>query len=182
MHDVSDRYRRLAEAFGEKVAAVPADRWGAPTPCEGWTARDLVRHVIDAHGIFLGLVGRQMGDIPPVEDDPVAAFGAARARVQADLDDPVLAGEEFDGFFGRSTFAQGVDRFLCSDLLLHGWDLARATGLDETMDSVEVTRVFDQLRSFGESARAPGAFGAEIEAPPGADEQTQLLSFAGRRV
>ena len=48
------------------------------------------------------------------------------------------AGTEFDGFFGRSTFAQGVDRFLCSDLVLHGWDLARATGLDETMDPAEI--------------------------------------------
>ena len=110
-----------------------------------------------------------------------ASFAAARATVQADLDDPERAGAEFDGFFGRSTFALAIDRFLNSDLLLHGWDLARATGLDETMDPDDVTRVFEQSRAYGAAARSPGVFGAEVEAPPGADEQTRLLAFTGRR-
>jgi len=181
MDETANRYRRLAAAFGEKVAAVPAARWGDPSPCEEWTARDVVRHVIDAHGIFLGLVGRESGDIPSVDDDPVAAFAAVRELVQGDLDDPARAGAEFDGFFGRSTFAQGVDRFLCSDLVLHGWDLARATGLDETMDPAEIPRVLEQFRAFGDAARSRGVFGPELEAPPGADDQTRLLASSGRR-
>jgi uncharacterized protein (TIGR03086 family) len=181
MDDIADRYRRLAASFADKVAAVPPERWSAPSPCEGWTARDLVRHVIEAHGLFLGLVGRELGEVPSVEDDPAGAFAAARARVQADLDDPERAGAEFEGFFGRSTFAHGVDRFLSTDLVLHGWDLARAAGLDETIDPDDVRRVFDLLRSFGDAARSPAAFGPEIEAPASADEQTRMLAFAGRR-
>ncbi|MDQ4020345.1 MAG: maleylpyruvate isomerase family mycothiol-dependent enzyme [Actinomycetota bacterium] len=38
----------LADAFAAKIAAVPDDRWASPSPCEGWTARDVVRHVIDS--------------------------------------------------------------------------------------------------------------------------------------
>ena len=61
MSEVSERYRRLSDAFATKVAAVPADKWDAPTPCGDWTTRDLVRHVVDTQGLFLGLVGKQIG-------------------------------------------------------------------------------------------------------------------------
>src|SRR5881394_3747770 len=121
MSEVAERYRRLSTAFAEKVAAVPKDRWSNQSPCAEWKARDVVRHVVDTQGIFLGFVDKKMDDIPSVDDDPVAAWNAARAAVQANLDDPAAAKLEFDGFWGRSTFEAGVDRFLCTDLVVHGW-------------------------------------------------------------
>ena len=51
MTETSQRYARLADAFAAKIAAVPDDRWACPSPCEGWTARDVVRHVIDSQEI-----------------------------------------------------------------------------------------------------------------------------------
>lgn len=177
----ADRFRRLASAFADKIAAVPPDRWEQPSPCEGWTARDVVRHVVDSQGLFLRLVGRELGDVPSVDDDPLAAWNAARAVTQANLDDPQLASEEFDGFFGRTTYAQGVDRFLCTDLVLHGWDLARAAGLDERIDPEDVARVMEDMKAFGDAARSPEAFGPALDPPPGADEQTRVLAFTGRR-
>jgi len=127
-------YARLADDFAATISAVDDDQWGLPSPCDGWTARDLVGHVVDAHGIFLRLVGRELGDIPSVEDDPAAAFAAARAVVAADLDDPERAGATFDGLSGRTTFEEAIERFLVGDLLIHCWDLARATGGDERLD------------------------------------------------
>ena len=80
MSEIADRYRRLAAAFSEKVAAVPDDRWEARTPCEGWSARELVGHVVDTQGMFLGFVGRSLpDDRPSVDDDPLTAWTAARA-------------------------------------------------------------------------------------------------------
>lgn len=63
MSDVSDRYLRLNDAFAAKITAVPADAWDNPTPCKGWNARDIVRHVISTQGMFLGFVGLELGDI-----------------------------------------------------------------------------------------------------------------------
>ncbi|MGI8875145.1 MAG: maleylpyruvate isomerase N-terminal domain-containing protein, partial [Egibacteraceae bacterium] len=77
MEDIAQRYRRLAEAFNATVDAVPDDRWDSPSPCEEWSARDVVAHVVETQGIFLGLVGRQLGDIPAVDDAPGAAARAA---------------------------------------------------------------------------------------------------------
>ena len=181
MTEVAERYRRLADAFSAKVAAVPDDRWASPSPCPGWAARDVVRHVIDTQGMFLGFVGRELGDIPSVDDDPVAAWTAARAVVQGDLEDPERASAGFDGFTGRTTFEAAVDGFLCFDLVVHGWDLARAAGLDEGMDPDEVVRVRRRAESFGDAMRSPQAFGPELESPAGADEQDRLLAFLGRR-
>jgi uncharacterized protein (TIGR03086 family) len=181
MSDVSDRYRRVADAFAETAAAVPDDRWESPSPCPGWAARDVVRHVVETQGMFLGFVGRELGEIPSVDDDPVAAWAAARSVVEADLQDPARAAAEFEGFAGPTTFEKSVDQFLCFDLVVHRWDLARAAGLDERMDPDDVARVRRQAEAFGDAMRSPQAFGPELEAPEGADEQTKLLAFLGRR-
>ncbi len=181
MSDIADRYRRLAAAFTEKVAAVPPDRWAEQSPCEDWTALDVVRHVVETQGLFLGFVGRDMPDLPPVDERPLDAWQAAGDVVQGDLDDPDRADEAFDGYFGRTTFAESIDRFVCLDLVIHAWDLARATGIDERLDPEEVRRQLEMTRTFGEVLRSSGVCGPELEPPPGADEQTRLLAFLGRR-
>jgi uncharacterized protein (TIGR03086 family) len=180
MSEVADRYRRLTDAFAAKVAAVPADTWEHPSPCDGWTARDIVRHVIATQAMFVGFVGLELGAIPSVDDDPVAAWDAARAVVQRALEDPACAAAEFDGFSGRSTFEAAVDRFLCFDQVVHGWDLARTAGLDERIDPAEIARVRVQAEAFGDALRGPQAFGAPVEPPAGSDDQARLLAFLGR--
>ena len=59
---------------------------------------------------------------------------------------------------------------------------SRATGGDERLDPDEVHAVFEAMQPMDEMMRVPGVFGPKVEAPPGADEQTRLLAFMGRRV
>lgn len=178
---VSQRYERLAATFAERVAAVPPDRWSSESPCEGWTARDVVGHVIDSHSMFLGLIDRSLPpSAPSVAADPVGAFAVARQEVQASLDDPVIANTEYDGAFGPTPFQQGVDLFLSFDLAVHGWDLAKAAGLPAHIDPDEVPRVRAVAESFGDALRGPGWFGPEVELPADADDQAKLLAFLGR--
>lgn len=181
MTEIADRYRRLAAGFTEKVEAVPADRWSAQTPCEDWSARDLVQHMVDTQGMFLGFVGRSLPELPSVADDPLGAWRGATAAVQADLDDAERAAAEFDGFFGRSTFEAGVDRFLSFDLLVHGWDLAQATGQDDRIDPDDLARLQAAAEAFGDAMRAPGAFDDAVEPPHGADDQARVMAFLGRQ-
>jgi uncharacterized protein (TIGR03086 family) len=180
MSEISERYARLSRAFGDKVAAVGAGSWDNPSPCEGWTARDVVRHGVDSHGLFLGFVDRTLDDIPSVDDDPRAAFEAARSVVLADLEAPERAGAAYESIFGPSTFEQGIGRFICFDLIVHGWDLARATGQDDRIDPEDVAALRTAAESFGVAMRGPGAFGPEVEPPPGADDQDRLMAFLGR--
>jgi uncharacterized protein (TIGR03086 family) len=68
---------------------------------------------------------------------------------------------------------------------VHGWDLARATGQDETIDPDEVVQAFAAVRAieaaFGERMRSAGSFGPALEAPSDASEQDRLLAFVGRQ-
>ncbi|MCU1354211.1 MAG: hypothetical protein JWM05_3420 [Acidimicrobiales bacterium] len=181
MTEISDRFRRRAETFQRRIDAVPDDRWGDQSPCEEWSARDVVRHVVETHGMFLGFVDRELGEIPSVDDDPSGAFAAANAVVQAGLEDPELAGRGYEGFFGETSFGESVDRFLSYDLVIHGWDLAKATGQDDRIDPVDLDGALEAAKSFGPALRSPGAMGPEREAPPDADEQARLLAFLGRQ-
>ncbi len=101
-------------------------------------------------------VGRELGELPSVDDDPVAAWAGARDAVQADLDDPTRAEAVFQGFRGPTTLAAAVDRFIGFDQVVHRWDLARATGLDERMDPVEVRTAFETIAYFGADLRRAG--------------------------
>ena len=178
----ADRYRTLAQSMTECIAGVPDDKWGAATPCEGWTARDVVGHLVDTSGMFLGFIGQDAPGGPSGDEDPLGAFTTARDAVQGALDDPATAAQEYDGMFGRTSFAKSVDGFLSADLVIHRWDLARATGQDETLPPAEVQRIQAELAPMDEKMRGPGAFGPKLEPPAGADEQTKLLAFLGRQV
>jgi uncharacterized protein (TIGR03086 family) len=180
MSDTAARYRRLSDLFAATVAGVADDGWSVQSPCEDWTARDVVGHVVATQGMFLGFVRRELGDGPTVEDDPAAAWDYARTKVQADLDDPARAAATFEGFTGLSTFEAAVDRFLCTDLVLHRWDLARASGQEVTIDPADMAHVREAMADLADRMRGPGAFGPELDPPPGADEQTTFLAFFGR--
>ena len=179
MSETSERYRRLSDDYAATIASIPADGWDAPSPCEGWTARDVVRHVVDTQGIFLGFVGRDRGDVPDVDTEPARAWDHARAIVQAELDDPARATQTFQGFTGPTTFEAAVDRFLVSDLVVHGWDLARSQGQEVQLAEADMAHVEEQLGPMAEQMRK-GAFGPEIDPPEGADRQTRFLAFLGR--
>jgi uncharacterized protein (TIGR03086 family) len=180
MSEIADRYRRLAAAVTDTVAAVPADGWEAPSPCEGWSARDVVGHLVDTQGLFLGFIDGSVPDGPGVDDDPLGAWTNASGAVQAALDDPVRATQTYDGFFGTTTFEAAVDRFLVFDLIVHRWDLAKATGGDETVCDEDAELVIAGAAGFGEALHSEGVCGPEVPVPAGADLQTRMLAIVGR--
>lgn len=97
------------------------------------------------------------------------------------LEDPATATRTYEGQTGVRTFEWAVDTFLSFDLVVHGWDLARATGQGEHIDPSELARIRADSEDWGEMARAPGVFGPALDPPPDADEQTRVLAFLGRR-
>lgn len=181
MSEIAQRYHRLAARFADRIAAVPDGRWDDPTPCEGWSVRTLVNHVVETQSKFRGLVGREPITTPDPATDPATAWDAARTVMQADLDDPARAAAGYEGAFGRGTFEEAVDQFLNLDLIVHGWDLARATGQDERIPSEDLAHVRAQADNLGDMMRRSGAFGPAVEVPADADEQARVLALLGRR-
>jgi uncharacterized protein (TIGR03086 family) len=164
------------------VEAVPEDRWSSPSPCEDWDARDVLSHVVGNVGWFFTLIGRDAPDGPAVDADPTGAWRAGRDALQAALDDQATAGITYDSpMMGQGTFEQAVDRFGNLDVLIHTWDLARATGGDEHLDDSEVHQAIEACAAMDDMLRSSGACGPKLDPPPGSDEQTRLLAFLGRR-
>ena len=70
--------------------------------------------------------------------------------------------------------------FRIPDILIHTWDLARATGQDETLDPTEVRDLFAGMEPMDEFLRQSGHYGPRVDVPPEADDQTKLIAFTGR--
>jgi uncharacterized protein (TIGR03083 family) len=136
MREAGDRYRRRADAFGALIDRTAPERWTSPSPCEGWLARDVVAHVVDYSGHVL-CERAGMSDVPVFADfdDPAAAFGAIREVVERVLDDAETSPD----------MANYLDLAVSFDLPQHGWDLAKATGQDPTMDPAEVELLWSSL-------------------------------------
>ena len=131
-------------------------------------------------GLFFRAAGLEPPVIPPVDDDPVAAWFALDRALQAALADPVVAATEFDSPAGRHTVEAAIDIFGTSDILVHTWDLARAVGLDEALDPDEVHNLLQGMEPMDAVLRDSGHFGPRVDVPADADEQTRLIAFTGR--
>ena len=182
MSEAARRFDAIAGAFTERVEAVPPDRWDSPAPCDGWVARDVVRHLVEwIPGLFEAYAGRSMPIAVSVDDDPAGAWRSVHDQLAAWLADPAVASEEIEPPPGPMTIETAIDMLITGDLLVHTWDLARATGLDEHLDAAEVHRMYEGMLPMDEALRQSGHFGPRVAVPDDADEQTKLLAFTGRR-
>lgn len=182
MTETGERWRKLAGGLTRRVEDVPDDGWESSAPCEGWVARDVVRHIVEwMPGLFLGSAGLPIPQGPSADDDPVGAWRAVDSAIQAALDDPESAHRMTETRAGRMTVEQLVEMTGLMDLLVHTWDLARATDEDETLDADEVHAFLVGIEPWDAALRRSGHYGPRVPVPDDADEQTRLIAFTGRQ-
>jgi uncharacterized protein (TIGR03086 family) len=174
--------------FARVLGAVTTQDWASPTPCEGWTVRDLVVHVVGGTVTSVALLDGASRDeafalrqTDVLGDEPLEAFRTAQAQLserfrKADLEMIV------HHMVGDIPAAMLLG-FRIGDLTLHSWDLARAVQADETLDPVLVQAAWDALAPMGETIGQTGVFGAGPSGAVGEDAplQTRLLDLTGRR-
>jgi len=188
--ELYEAFDRAIGSTAEIVKTVRIDQAGAATPCTEWDVRDLLNHVIGtlwlSEALFTDRAPRYPmapGALPPADlagDDPAAAYAEActAALTAAAADDnltrvhptplgdmpgPALAG------------------FTTLDILVHGWDLAKATGQPAGLDDAMAAHVL----AFAEQAvtqdtRAP-RIGPAVPVPAGAPLTDRLVAFLGRQ-
>lgn len=182
MDDIIERYTRITGQFTDRVRAVPDEAWDNDSPCEGWTARDIIGHLTEWIRDFFGAQGVDFGPAPSAADDPVAAWAAVDDALAAALADPAAASRTVEMPFGPQSLAESIDMIVIGDVFTHSWDLARATGLDESLDPDQLQRMLASMSSIPDDVlRADGMFGPRLEVPDDADDQTRFLAFVGRR-
>ena len=181
MNQARERYRLTAGSFDTRVLAAPHDRWNAQSPCTEWSARDVVAHVVDNHRRLITEVAGVDSEPMTAEEDPKAAWTSAYTNMRELTEDPEAMARPVQGPTGRIPLEQMLPQFVCMDMLVHTWDLARAVGGDERLDEKSVHDTYEALKPMDTMIRQPGVFGPKLDAPPGADIQTEFLYFLGRR-
>lgn len=172
--DQLDLYADASEWTVAKARAAATDL-GADTPCEGWDVRTLMNHILATQAYFMGAATGQEASPPTGEppelltEDPAADF--ARSRTE------VLRAFTGDGVVESTGPLLGI---AFADQLVHGWDLARATGQDASMPDGLAEAAYAAIHGkFTDDQRA-GTFGPEVPVPDDASAQDRLLAYTGR--
>jgi uncharacterized protein (TIGR03086 family) len=153
--------------------------WAAPAPVAGWTARDVVDHLVTWLPGFLSAGGVALPAGPAVADDPAAAWHHHADAVQALLTD--RGDESFTHpYVGTHPLARAIDQFYVSDVFMHSWDLARASGQEPRLDDDFAGQLLEGLRSMEQVLRDSGQYGPAVPVPDDAPVVDRLMGFIGR--
>ncbi|MFU8872733.1 TIGR03086 family metal-binding protein [Micromonospora sp. SL4-19] len=176
----AERHRHISATFTDRVRATK--HWDAPSPVADWTARDVVRHLVEWLPSFLAAgAGVDLPGGPSVDDDPVAAWQAHCDGVQALLDDPGTPQRMLvNRHVGEVPLDQAIDRFYTTDVFMHTWDLARATGQDDRLDADFCEMLLAGMEPLDDVLRSSGQYGPRVPTPADADAQTRLVGYIGR--
>lgn len=179
----AEEYREIGGRFTRLVEGVPdTATWDRPSPVAGWTARDVVRHLVEWFPGFLSAgAGVELPSGPSVDDDPVAAWRTFSDGVQALLDDPASAELVVrNPHIGDVPLPQAVSRFFTADVFMHTWDLARASGQDVDLDADRCAAMLAGMQPIEEMLRASGQYGPAVPVPDDASVQDRFVAFIGR--
>jgi uncharacterized protein (TIGR03086 family) len=180
------QYTTIMFGFEHVLRLVPPDAWDNPSPCEGWSARQVAGHAMAVVNNIAarGGVGTRVDAFADLDElagrDPLATFRAIRERFLEATDQAGALQTPVESSLGPMTLDEFIGR-MRSDTLVHTWDLARATGVDEALDPGAVSAVYaDYLSGVNEAPRVPGRYAEAIEADPDASEQDRMIAFTGR--
>ena len=168
------------------LGQVKPEQLTGPTPCTGWDLHTLVNHVIlwTAYS-----AERRARDEPLPEDLMTRDFAAERgfaAGYAAQLDRAVAAWsapQAWEGelkVIGSPTPAADVGALLVTEMVLHGWDIARAIGEDYQVAGDVAAAVYRAVEANAELYRKYEGFAAAVEAPGTAPVLDRALALSGR--
>ena len=167
---------QVADRWSEVYAQIRDGQWDSPTPCEGWTVRDLVDH-LQWHVTALQMLG--------ADTQPGGGWEDIRSDLDALLSDPSRLEGNVNDFGGMPRSALAA--FLVGDRLIHTWDLARSIGVDETLPPDAVAATMEGLQHVpvellrGRNPLGLDMMGDAVAVPDDVTDQDKMLAYAGRR-
>lgn len=170
----------------QTLARVPDDAWDDPSPCAGWTLREVAGHAMAVtRNIALRAAGRDapdaftdVGAIAGV--DPLRSFRSIRSQFLEATDRRDALQHPVASRVGDMT-VDGYMGFMRSDTFVHTWDVARGAGIDPHFDDSMVSLVLDDYRRRDMAPfRVPGRYDDAIAVPAGTSELAQLIALTGR--
>lgn len=185
-----DQLARALDATAPLIAGVGSDQWSNPTPCPEWNVRTLVNHLVSGNRMFAGILRgeplerlRQLRESDQLGDDPAGAYREAGADLQAAFSQPHVMERIFQAPVG-SVPGVVLLHLRITELLVHGWDLARATGQPARLpeDLAEEELSFAQGQQAPDVPRTGHPFGPVQPVAADAPAIDRLAAYLGRPV
>ena len=183
--DPIELYQAAVDSLRPIIAAVRTDQMDLPTPCSEWNVRHIINHHLKVAECTLSLLAGT-GFVNPMDvDHPLpsegapAAFEAATSAVLEAVKAPGAA----ELVIETPIMAMTPDQLLMqvfADLMIHKWDLAKATGQDTAMDAGLAEICYNLMDSQIEGGRQMGMFGPAVVVREDASVQDKLLGLTGR--
>jgi uncharacterized protein (TIGR03086 family) len=181
-----------AQAMSTVVQGVDPARLDAPTPCPGYTVAALLDHI--------GMVATAFADAARKENVDTSGAGAPpglaehldpdwQTKIPRDLDALAEAWRDPDAWTGMTAAgsiempAEVAGVVAAEELVVHAWDLARATGQELTTDPGSLDAALQMLGQFQEPGKVaePGAaFGTVVETAEDAPLLDRVVALSGR--
>ena len=181
MNTTTMQYEAAQRPLTAVIDAVPAQSWTNPSPCDGWSAHDVLRHLIETQREFLTGHHIDLGGVPDIDTDPLAAWREHAKRVMAAISQDAVPAIAFDGHFGATTVGDTLEQFYVWDMLVHRWDIARSDGAQSALSDAELDQIERGADSFGEALYMDGVCRPGVTAPVDVDRKVRLLARLGRR-
>ena len=184
--DAFETLGRSRVEFRRVLASVRPEHWGLATPCEDWDVRQLVNHVLGGNVRYTMLLHGSTPEevnatrsVDHVGDDALASFDRSASEVVGAFEEP--------GALERTVHHPAGDRsgldllwLRVADWTVHGWDLARAIGVDEQLDPDLVASLLRRLSEHGTGLPTGGYFAPVADTSDAMSDQQQLLALVGR--
>lgn len=182
MCELVERFQRAQALFGDRVDAIPAGSWEAPTALPGWSVAHLVGHLVDEQRwvapLLAGQTPDELGD--RFASDPLGAWEAASDEALTAFAAPDALQRTVTLSHGQTPAADYCME-MTADLVVHAWDLAHAIGGAERLDDTMVAWTLSYAEEHLDGSGMPGVFDAAVDVPDDAEPQTRLLARYGRR-
>ncbi len=182
----SIQYRRALLNTGRIVMGVRPEQLLLPTPCRDWDVRLLLNHIIGGNYMFATVAkGGRADAVGTMDDhtlpDPGSNYIASADAVLAAWAEPGAMERRCHMPFGDIPASAAVSiHFL--DIVVHGWDLARATGQDATIEPDLAAEALDISHGLlSDELRQTGVFGPEVAVSADDPLHDRLVAFMGRR-
>lgn len=183
-------YEAAVQAISSTVAGIESGQLSSSTPCTKWDVQALLNHNIRVAGflrdVLNGISVEDPMDMMNVVGASLPAEGA-EAALRAATSGAIAAAKQpgaMDKVFETPFGAMPGGHFIMlpfSDLVIHKWDLAKATNQDTSIDSGLAEVCFGVMSQGAEQGREMGLFGPEVQVSMTAGIQEKLLSMSGRQ-
>lgn len=178
-------HRQAMQSTTAIIAAIEPAQYALPTPCPAFTVRDLLAHLVSGNKRWVAMAhGEPAVAVPLVTDladaDAPAAYRETCDEVATAWADPALLDKLVQLPFADVTGAVALGVHTV-ETVVHGWDLAKATGQPTTIAPDLFAAAWEGTRGIDDSFRGPdGPFGPVVTLPAGSSDTDRLVAWLGR--